>query len=78
MVLSEYMKEHPDYYANMIAAYCIGDSLTGEYLEKNPHVKAAQTADDLGVGGEHVVVLQLGHAVGPLVLGSLVEHPVCK
>nr|MBQ1579381.1 DUF3089 domain-containing protein [Oscillospiraceae bacterium] len=49
MVLSEYMKEHPDYYANMIAAYCIGDSLTGEYLEKNPHVKAAQTADDLGV-----------------------------
>ncbi len=47
--LSEYMKEHPDYYANMIAAYCIGDSLTGHYLEKNPHVKAAQAADDLGV-----------------------------
>ena len=49
MVLSEYMKEHPDYYANMIAAYCLGDSLTKQYLEENPHVKAAQTADDLGV-----------------------------
>ena len=49
MVLSEYMKEHPDYYANMIGAYCIGDSLTRQYLEENPHVKAAQAADDLGV-----------------------------
>ena len=49
MVLSEYMKEHPDYYANMIAAYCLGDSLTEDYLRANPHVKAAQGADDLGV-----------------------------
>ena len=49
MVLSEYMKEHPDYYANMIAAYCLGDSLTKQYLEENPHIKAAQAADDLGV-----------------------------
>ena len=49
MVLSEYMREHPDYYENMIAAYCLGDSLTRQYLEDNPHVKAAQAADDLGV-----------------------------
>ena len=49
MVLSEYMKEHPDYYENMIAAYCIGDSLTKTYLKENPHVKAARAADDLGV-----------------------------
>ena len=49
MVLSEYMKAHPDYYARMIAAYCIGDSLTGAWLAENPHVKAAQAADDLGV-----------------------------
>ena len=49
MVLSEYMKEHLDRYANMIAAYCLGDSLTKGYLEENPHVKAAQAADDLGV-----------------------------
>ena len=49
MVLSEYMKEHPDYYSRMIAAYCIGDSLTKQYLKENPHIKAAQRADDLGV-----------------------------
>ena len=33
----------------MIAAYCLGDSLTKQYLEENPHVKAAQSEDDLGV-----------------------------
>lgn len=49
MVLSEYMKEHPDRYANMICAYCLGDSLTKQYLEENPHVRAARAADDLGV-----------------------------
>ena len=49
MVLSEYMREHPERYRNMIAAYCLGDSLTKQYLEENPHVKAAQAADDTGV-----------------------------
>lgn len=49
MVLAEYMKEHPDRYASMMAAYCLGDSLTKQYLEENPHVKAAQAADDVGV-----------------------------
>ena len=49
IVLSEYMKEHPEYYERMIAAYCLGDSLTKQYLADNPHVKAAQAADDPGV-----------------------------
>ena len=49
IVLSEYMKAHPERYANMIAAYAIGDSLTKQYLEANPHVRAARAADDLGV-----------------------------
>lgn len=49
MVLSEYMKAHPENYANMIAAYCLGDALTKTYLEENPHVKAAQAEDDVGV-----------------------------
>ena len=49
IVLSEYMKAHPERYAKMIAAYSIGDSLTRQYLEANPHVKAAEAADDLGV-----------------------------
>ena len=49
IILSEYMKEHPEYYDRMIAAYCLGDSLTKQYLADNPHVKAARAADDLGV-----------------------------
>lgn len=49
MVLGEYMKEHPDYYARMICAYRVGDAMTRPYLEKYPHVKPAQCADDLGV-----------------------------
>ena len=78
IVLSEYMKEHPDYYVNMIAAYCIGDSLTKRYLEENPHIKAAQAADDLGVvvswntegpankGRESLVVAPGAVAINPL------------
>ena len=49
MVLSEYMREHPEHYENMIAAYCLGDSLTEKHLEENPHVKAARSAEDTGV-----------------------------
>lgn len=49
IVLSEYMKDHPEHYSNMIAAYCLGDSLTKDYLKENPHVKAAQGPDDTGV-----------------------------
>lgn len=49
MVLGEYMGVHTDYYENMICAYRIGDSMTKPYLQKYPHVKPAQCADDLGV-----------------------------
>lgn len=31
-ILAEYMKEHPDLYKRMIAAYVIGYSVTGAYL----------------------------------------------
>lgn len=43
------MPEHPDRYEKMIAAYRIGDGMTKEYLSKNPHIKAAQKADDINV-----------------------------
>jgi len=49
MVVGEYMREHPDYYARMICAYRIGDGMTRPYLAKYPHVKPAQGPDDLGV-----------------------------
>ena len=49
MILSDYMKEHPEHYENMIAAYVIGYSVTDKYLAANPHLKFAEGADDTGV-----------------------------
>ena len=78
MVLSEYMKEHPERYEKMIAAYCLGDSLTQKYLEENPHVKAAKATDDTGVvvswntegpenkGHESLVIAPGAVAINPL------------
>lgn len=49
VILEDYMKEHPEYLENMVAAYAIGYSITEEYLERNPHLKFAQGAEDTGV-----------------------------
>ncbi len=49
VVLSDYMKEHPEYLERMVAAYVIGFSVTEEYLANNPHLKFAIGADDTGV-----------------------------
>ena len=48
-LLSEYMKEHPDVYKRMVAAYVIGYSVTEDYLAENPHLKFAENANDTGV-----------------------------
>ena len=48
-VLEGYMAKHPEYLENMVAAYVIGYSVTEEYLERNPHLKFAEGADDTGV-----------------------------
>lgn len=49
VILEDYMKEHPEYYENMVAAYVIGYSVTEEYLAANPHLKFAEGEDDTGV-----------------------------
>ena len=49
IVLSDYMKKHPEHYKNMVAAYVIGYPVTKEYLKGNPHLKFAKKADDTGV-----------------------------
>ena len=49
VILPQYMKEHPDYYKRMIAAYVIGFSVTKELLTANPHLRFAERADDTGV-----------------------------
>lgn len=47
-LLSGYLKDHPDVYVRMIAAYVIGYPVTADYLADNPHLKFAEGADDLG------------------------------
>jgi hypothetical protein len=48
-LLSGYLKDNPQVYSRMIAAYVIGYSVTKEYLAKNPHLKFAVGPDDTGV-----------------------------
>ncbi len=48
-LLSGYMKDHPDVYRRMIAAYVVGQSITAEYLAQNPHLKFAAGPSDTGV-----------------------------
>jgi hypothetical protein len=77
-LLSIYMKENPQVYARMIAAYVIGYSVTNTYLAKNPHLKFAQGPDDTGViisyntespdviPGTNVVLTPGGIAINPI------------
>lgn len=48
-ILTKYMKENPDVYKRMIAAYIIGCPVTKALLEKYPHLKFAEGRDDTGV-----------------------------
>jgi len=48
-LLSEYMTEHPEVYAKMIAAYVIGYPVTAEFMAENKHLKFAEGPDDTGV-----------------------------
>jgi pimeloyl-ACP methyl ester carboxylesterase len=48
-LLAQYMKDHPDVYARMIAAYVIGWPVTAQYLADNPYLKFAEGPDDTGV-----------------------------
>jgi len=49
LMLRTYFKDHPDYYARMIAAYAVGYSVTDDYLASNPHLKFATGECDTGV-----------------------------
>ena len=76
-LLSEYMKDHPDVYSRMIAAYVIGYCVTDSYLAKNPNLKFAEGPDDTGViisynteapeiSGTNPVVLPGAIAINPI------------
>ncbi len=76
-LLSDYMKENPEVYSRMIAAYVIGYSVTDDYLARNPHLKFAEGRDDTGViisyntqaptiEGTNPVVLPTAHVINPI------------
>ncbi|MBQ7563982.1 MAG: DUF3089 domain-containing protein [Lachnospiraceae bacterium] len=77
-VLSSYMKEHPEYYERMIAAYALGYSVTEDFLEENPHLFFAGGETDTGVivswntegaknkDHENFVVIDGAKAINPL------------
>ncbi len=77
-VLSEYMKEHQEYYERMIAAYVLGYSITDDYLDENSHLKFAEKEDDTGVviswntegegnaNADNFVVLEGAISINPL------------
>jgi hypothetical protein len=49
VILFEYLKQNPDVYKRMVAAYLIGVPITKQDYKNNPHIKPAQNADDIGV-----------------------------
>ncbi len=48
-LLTGYLKDNPDVYQRMIAAYVIGYPVTAQIIKDNPHLKFADGPDDTGV-----------------------------
>ncbi len=48
-ILKYYMKDHPEVYERMVAAYVIGYSVTEKELQQYPHLKFAEGEEDTGV-----------------------------
>ena len=48
-LLADYLKNNPQIYTRLIAAYVIGYPVTKTYLSSNPHLKFATGPDDTGV-----------------------------
>jgi hypothetical protein len=76
-LLSDYMKKHPRIYRRMVAAYVVGQSVTRDYLAKNPHLKFTRRANDTGtiiswnteaptIAAKNPVTLPGGIAVNPI------------
>jgi hypothetical protein len=76
-MLSGYMKENPELYKRMVAAYVIGYSITSDYLAQNPQLKFAEGPSDTGViisynteapvlDGTNPVTMPGGIAINPI------------
>lgn len=76
-LLATYLKDNPDVYSRMIAAYLPGYSVTPDYLTENPHLSFAEGATDTGVilswnteaptiGGPNPVLLPGALVINPI------------
>ena len=76
-LLADYMKQNPEVYGRMIAAYVIGYSITPKYLSNNPHLKFAQGATDTGVIISYNTEAPMVEGRNPVVLpGALAINPL--
>jgi len=76
-VLAQDMKQNPDVYKRMIAAYIIGYSITPQYLAQNPELKFATGADDTQVIISYNTVSPTLKVPDPVVLpGAMVINPI--
>ncbi|MHB8793778.1 MAG: DUF3089 domain-containing protein [Thermoleophilia bacterium] len=76
-LLADYMKDHPDVYSRMIAAYVPGYSITPQYLQQNPELRFATGPDDTGVLISYNTVAPTTTEPDPVVLpGAMVINPI--
>lgn len=76
-ILSGYMKDHPELYKRMVAAYVIGFSVTSDYLAQNPQLKFAQGPDDTGVIISYNTEAPVMHANNPVTMpGGIAINPI--
>ncbi len=72
------MKDHPEVYRRMIAAYVIGNPVTQAYLDNNPHLKFATSPDDTGVIISYNTEAPVVNGTNPVLYGlvGLVINPI--
>jgi hypothetical protein len=76
-VLARYIKQSPEVYKRMIAAYIIGYSITPQYLAQNPDLKFANGPDDTQVIVSFNTVSPTLKARDPVVWpGAMVINPI--
>ena len=76
-LLSTYLKEHPEVYSRMVAAYIPGYSVTPDYLAANPHLRFGENATDTGVLLSWNTEAPTIAAPNPVLLpGALVINPI--
>ncbi len=49
VLLSEYMRDNPEVYKRMVAAYVLGYPVTAQFMSDNPHLKYAEGPNDTGI-----------------------------